>query len=93
MEALMGLMIMYSVGITIAFFCVLKSRSRYVNKSEFLTRKIKEIMEQNAAYRPAPKPTVQQPVQASPAEVQTVSQAQPAAPAQAAVQPQPQVQV
>ena len=52
MEALLGLMLMYSVGITIAFFCVLKSRNRYVSKSEFLTRKIKEMMDHSAVQRP-----------------------------------------
>lgn len=65
MEAILGLMLMYSVGITIAFFCVLKSRNRYVSKSEFLTRKIKEMMEHSAVQRPVSKPVVQQPVQQS----------------------------
>ena len=65
MEALAGLLFMYSVGITIAFFFMRRSRNRYAAKSEFLTRRIKEILDgkketqtrsENTREMPAPNP-------------------------------------
>ena len=59
MEALILPLLMYGIGMTIAFFCVLKSRNRYVSKSEFLTRKIAEMQEMKDGFAPRIAPPAQ----------------------------------